>query len=346
MSDLQLGLLVIGAIVVVGVFAYNRRQEGAARRAAEGSFHSAHPDVLMEPRAERIEPVLAETHRVAARAAASSPAALPDPRIDYVMELSFSAPVAASALLEHWKSYEHRYAARAILACSEDGTAWHRLAPGGSSGASACRAGLQLVTRDGAVGEAELIEFRSAVETLAAATGAGVHAPEVKQAVDTARELDRFCADSDIQVVFHVTAPASDAFAGTKIRAVAEASGLVLEEDGRFALRNDADQVLFNLGARDGSRFAAATIKDAAPAGLSLSLDVPRVPDLGRSFQTMAGFARQLTTVLGGSLVDDNGNSLDDRAVAAISAQLDAVRGAFEARGIATGSAEALRLFS
>ena len=346
MSDLQLGLLVIGAIVVVGVLAYNRRQERAARRDAEGSFRSNHRDVLMEPRAERIEPVLADTHRAAARTAASSPAALPDARIDYVMELSFSAPVAVSALLEHWKPYEHRYAARAILAYSEDRTVWHRLAPGGGSGASACRAGLQLVTRDGAVGEAELIEFRSAVETLAAATGAGVNAPQLKQAVDAAGELDRFCAEADIQVVFHVTAPPHEAFAGTKIRAVAEASGLVLEEDGRFALRDDADQILFALSARDGSRFAAASIKDAAPDGLSLSLDVPRVPDLGRSFQTMAGFARQLAAVLGGSLVDDNGNSLDDRAVAAIGAQLDAVRCAFEARGIATGSAEALRLFS
>ena len=346
MSDLQLGLLVIGVIVVIGVFAYNRRQERAVRRAAEGSFRSAHPDVLLEPRAERIEPVLAETHRVAARAAAPSPAALPDPRIDYVMELSFSAPVIASALFEHWKAHEHRYAARAILACSEDGTAWHRLVPGDSSGAHACRAGLQLVTRDGAVSEGDLIEFRSAVETLAAATGAGVKAPEVKPAVDAARELDRFCADSDIQVVFHVTAPVNGSFSGTKIRAVAEASGLVLEEDGRFALRDDAGQVLFALCARDGSRFAAATIKDAAPAGLSLSLDVPRVPDLRRSFHAMAGFARQLAAVLGGSLVDDNGNSLDERAVAAIGAQLDAVRGAFEAIGIATGSAEALRLFS
>jgi FtsZ-interacting cell division protein ZipA len=147
-------------------------------------------------------------------------------------------------------------------------------------------------------------------------------------------------------VVFHVTAPADGSFSGTKIRAVAEASGLVLDQDGRFALCNDAGQVLFALCARDGRGFAAATIKDAAPAGLSLSLEVPRVPDLRRSFHAMAGFARQLAAVLGGSLVDDNGHLLDERAVAAIGAQLDAVRGEFDARGIATGSAEALRLFS
>ncbi len=346
MSDLQLGLLVIGAIVVVGVFAYNRRQERAAHRAAEASFRSAHADVLLEPQSVRIEPVLAEPHRGAARAAAPSPAALPDPRIDYVVELSFSAPVAASRLIELWKAHEHRYAARAILACSGDGMAWSRFARGESSAVQAFRAGLQLVTRDGTVSEAELIEFRAAVETLAAATGAAVSAPEIKPSVEAARELDRFCGDSDIQVVFHVTAPADGSLAGSKIRAVAEASGLVLDDDGRFALRSDAGQIVFALCARDGTRFETATMKDAALPGVSLSLDVPRVPDLRRSFHSMAGFARQLAAVLGGSLVDDNGNSLDDRAVAAISAQLDAVRGAFDAKGIATGSAEALRLFS
>ena len=346
MSDLQLGLLVIGAIVVVGVLAYNRRQERAARRSAEASFRSAHADVLLEPRAIRIEPVLAEGHRGASRVAAPLPAAVPDPRVDYVVELSFSTPVAANVLLEHWKPDEHRYAARAILACSGDGRVWSRPGPREHSPVNAFRAGLQLVTRDGAVSEAGLIEFRAAVETLAAATGATVSAPEIKQSVETARELDRFCGDSDIQVVIHVTAPADGQLAGSKIRAVAEASGLVLEDDGRFVSRSDAGQIVFALFARDGTRFETASIKDAALPGVSLSLDVPRVPDLRRSFQSMAAFARQLAAVLGGKLVDDNGNSLDDRAVAAIGAQLDAVRGAFDAKGIATGSAEALRLFS
>ncbi len=346
MSDLQLGLLVIGAVVVIGVFAYNRRQERAARRAAEQSFGSTRADVLMEPREERIEPALAEAHRVAARPPAPPPAALPDPRLDYIVELSFATPVAPGVLLEHWRTHEHRYAARAMLAGVEESAAWRRLAPKDGTPIRACRAGLQLVTRDGAVSEADLIEFRAAVETLAAATGASVNAPELKPSVEAARDLDQFCTDADIQVVFHVAAPAESSFSGTKIRAVAEASGLALDEDGRFSQRNDAGQMLFALAARDGARVFQATVKDWAPTGLSVSLDVPRVPDLRRTFHAMAGFATQLAAVLGGALVDDNGNSLDERAVAAIGAQLDSVRSAFEKRGIETGSAEALRLFS
>jgi len=346
MSELQLGLLAIGALVIAGVLAYNRRQERAARRAAESSFRSGHADVLLDSRPTRVEPAWADPQPAAARAAAASAEALPDPRIDYVVELSFPVPVATSVLAEHWKANEHLYAARAILACSGGGGAWRRLAPGDAASVDAVRAGLQLVSREGAVNEARLIEFRAAVETLAAATGATVSAPEIQHAVDAARELDRFCGDSDIQVVFHVTALPQGTLPGSGIRAVAEASGLALEDDGRFALRNGAGQILYALSSRDGSRFDSASIDASVLPGISLSLDVPRVPDLRRSFESMARFAAELAGAVGGSLVDDNRNSLDARALEAIGAQLDSVRGEFEAKGIATGSAEALRLFS
>src|SRR2546423_1913306 len=52
MTDLQLGLLVIGAIAVVGVFAFNRVQERRARQDTERAFAVKHPDALLnEPAA-------------------------------------------------------------------------------------------------------------------------------------------------------------------------------------------------------------------------------------------------------------------------------------------------------
>ena len=48
MSDLQLGLLVIGVLVVVGVIAYNKWQEMRVRRKAQAGFGSRHEDVLLD----------------------------------------------------------------------------------------------------------------------------------------------------------------------------------------------------------------------------------------------------------------------------------------------------------
>jgi FtsZ-interacting cell division protein ZipA len=329
MSELQIGLLAIGALVVAGVLIYNRAQESRAKRETERAFRSAHDDVLLEqPAAARRSENAAESVAGGAAEQGREPAQ-PDPAIDYIVEFVAGHPVAQGALREQWNTIERRHARRALLAGSADGRSW--------------RAGLQLVSRDGAIGEADLIEFRSAVETLAASIGAAVSAPEMRAAVEAARALDDFCAESDIQVVVHVN---GGPFAGTKIRAAAEASGLALEADGKFALRNDEQRLLYTLGAQDGTALSAATMRDATPQALSLALDVTRAPDTRRSFESMARLAHQLASVLGGSIVDDNGNALDERAVAAIAVQLDSVRARLEAHGVPPGSPTALRLFS
>jgi FtsZ-interacting cell division protein ZipA len=80
--------------------------------------------------------------------------------------------------------------------------------------------------------------------------------------------------------------------------------------------------------------------------GVTLVLDVALTPDLGRSYEAMARAGRSLAASHGGRLVDDRGNALDDRSLAAIGAQLEAVRQALAGRGIETGSPLALRLFS
>ena len=330
MTELQIGLLAIGALVVAGVLIYNRIQERGAKRAAQSAFRSGHPDALMEPHATATgRDAPPEGPRPPVRPAPPEDTAQPDPAIDYIIDIAAEHPMAQAALREQWNAIERRHARRALLSGSADGRSW--------------RAGLQLVSRDGAIGEADLIEFRSSVETLAASVGATVSAPEMRTAVEAARALDDFCAETDIQVVVHVR---GGPFAGTKIRAAAEAGGLALEPDGKFALRNDEQQLLYTLGTRDGAAFAAATMREAAPEALTLALDVPRTPDMRRSFESMTRLAHQLAAVLGGSMADDNGNTLDERAIAAIALQLDAVRARLDAQGVPPGSPAALRLYS
>jgi hypothetical protein len=334
MSELQLGLLAIGVVLVVGVFAFNRYQEGRARRTAEQTLRSTHHDVLLQPDAPRSGAAVAEKqlHSTPHGPGRSTPAsALPDPRIDYVIELSFASIVSAGEVVQQWKANEHRYASRVILAVSGGAAGWRRLGADDAEPVDALRAGLQLVTRDGPVSDAELIEFRAAIETMAAAIGASVSAPEVRPVAETARELDEFCADADIQVVVHVVA-ADGSLPEAGIRNVAEASGMQLEADGRFTLRDAEGRLLYGLTAREG--------------GVSLTLDVPRVPEFPRTFRSMGRFAQELAAALGGTLVDDNRNPLNERSLEAIGMQLDGVSGQFDAKGIAAGSASALRLFS
>ena len=47
MTELQMGLLGLGALAVVGVLGYNKWQEARQRKQAESVLKASHPDVLL-----------------------------------------------------------------------------------------------------------------------------------------------------------------------------------------------------------------------------------------------------------------------------------------------------------
>ena len=210
MTDLTLGLLVAGGVAVAGVLIYNRWQERSARTRAERAFASGHADVLMSD--GRREPTLEPIHRPAEPPRGSAP----DARVDYIVEIAL--PASAQALLaETWQPIAQRFAHRALLF---------------QPAADRCQAAFQLVSRAGVVPEPELIEFRSAVEHLAATLGGRVSAPGMREALQAARELDRACAEADIQVALHVVgvAPRQD-FGDPPFQAAPRADGVTLTLD-------------------------------------------------------------------------------------------------------------------
>lgn len=287
MSDLQLGLAVIGVLAVVAVLVYNRWQERSARREAQQAFGSSHSDVLLDGRRE---PTLPARHDVPPAEPKPS-AAAPAENVDYVVELGLTRPVSTAEMREGWADIQRRFSRRAFL--DEQAT-------------SHWRAALQLVSRDGVVGDAELLEFRSMVETLGTRVGAVVRAPEMRSALDAARELDKTCAEADIQVALHVIG--------------------IGAEQPHFA---------------DHS-FQAAPRDD----GVTLTIDVARTPEPARTYEAMARAGRQLAQARGGRVVDDQGRELDERALAAVGRELEAVRQRLAGCGIEAGSPLALRVFS
>ena len=301
MTDLTLGLAVLGVLAVAGVLVYNYVQERSVSKRAARSFTGRQPDALLDEGGERREPTLARAPKPAPRSQNDS---LPDERVDYVMLLRIATGMPSAAILKAWAPIEARFGARVLLAGS-DGSGWRRLAPGDFGTCTALRAALQMVSRAGVVSDAELLEFRSAVETLSGRLGASVSAPEMRAALEAARTLDQACADADIQVALHVI-------------------GAKLAED--------------NLAERP---FQVTERED----GLTLTLDLARTPDPARSYEAMARAGRELASG-GGRLVDDRGHVLDERSLAAIGAELEAVRRSLADRGIEPGSPLALRVFS
>jgi len=101
------------------------------------------------------------------------------------------------------------------------------------------------------VTDGELVRFFDGVQEVATQTSAALELPSRDELVVRAAALDQFCAGVDIQFVLHVVEASGGVFAGTKLRGVAEAAGLVLEGDGVFRARDEGGGEMFtvaNLG--------------------------------------------------------------------------------------------------
>lgn len=339
MTEFQLGLLLIGVLAIAGVIVFNRVQERLATRRAERAFGSQHADVLLGETSQRREPTLEPAIRKPDREAGASAHALPNDALDYVIALSPAQPLAAAAFLQHWTPLERRFAKRVLAAGRDAEGTWTRIAHGDSGTYGGFQAALQLVSRAGVVSEGELIEFRSEFENLAANLGAAAVAPEMKQAMDQARELDQFCANTDIQIVLNLVPAPDRIFTAAKLGSVIEAAGLGRLADRQHALLDVHGRILYAVNVVAGEA-------DGEITKLTFSLDVPRVPEVRKTYEAMVRFAGQLASGLGGALIDDNGRPLDERSLAAIGAELDGVGQALEKRGLPAGGPLALRLFS
>jgi hypothetical protein len=415
MTELQLGLIGLGATAVVGVFGYNKWQEYRQRKLAQAVLKPHHEDVLLgeaaprtslapapversepefrvEPPAaveERIEPVFVDPHPTLAAddmlpaggvvetesaeppeeflaapepvappvtspveedlaevPAGEIPAELLDPRLEFIVAMELVEPVSALQILQsqrsnlvrinkpvHWVGYNERT------------REWQRLTHDSDIGVRRLRIGLQLVNRLGPVSEGDLAIFTGAMQALADELMAVADMPP-SRVLDQAAEIDRFCAAVDLEIGLNLVSRAS-AFSGTKIRALAEAAGMVLGVDGLFTRYDDNGRAQFSLQNYESTQFSADALRTLTTHGLTFLLDVPRVDHGERVFMQMSEIARRFADTLQGALVDDNRQPLSE-------SQLDHIRREFIGKpqatmasfGLNAGSPQALRLFS
>jgi hypothetical protein len=360
MSDLQLSLLVIGAVVIGAVGIYNWLQERSFRRRLQEAFGAEHDDVLLKEGVDsalsggRLEPQLAPSEperddgagRDAPDAGDTASADVVDAVLDYTAEIDAEAPIADSIIGELISRAASCGKPVHMAGLGLQSRAWEEVARGSSGRFVRLRVSLQLVNRSGAVNPAQLATFCDAIRISAERVAARAICPDTQAALKRARELDAFCADVDVAIGLNVIASGDAEFPGTRIRAAAEAAGFKLEPDGVFHFRNEQRRTLFTLDNHEPAPFLPESIKGLSTRGITLLLDVPRVADGAGTLDLMLAVGDHLAKALEGSLVDDNRAALSDTGIARIREQVRSIHAAMEAHGIPAGSTKALRLFS
>ena len=350
MSELQIGLLVVGAVVVAAVFLYNKWQERRYRREAEARFGSHREDVLMRsggvagegmaPVSGGVEPLVSFEARQ--EDAGDSIAGLSE-FLDFIVPIETSVEISGAALIsETAAALEHCSKAICWEGFDETAGSWEPLDPVRTY--SRLRSGMQLVDRRGIADEEELAAFGAAMERAAASVGALATVPDPGSALARARELDRFCGEIDIRIAVHIISDAAP-FTGTQLAGVAKAAGFRLEEpDGKLRLPDEAGRIICALANFEPTSLSVDGLSALSTRGVTLELDVPRAPY--GAFARFRQSAQMLARELKARIVDDNREPVGPAAFDAIGARLEAVHGSMEERGIAPGGALALRLFS
>jgi len=358
MSDLQLSLLVIGAVVVGAVYVYNWLQERSLQRHLQRAFGSAPEDVLLKARAEpaladgRLEPQMTPSMPAGGgEAAAAEPAGPPavagfDAVLDYVAEINGSTPIADALIAELSSKIASCGKPARITGFEPRSGAWEELARGVGGRYTRLRLGLQLVNRAGPVNPAQLATFCDAVRQCADRIPAEAVCPDTHAAVKAARDIDAFCASVDVAIGVNVIAQENATFAGTRIRALAESAGFKLGPEGIFHYRDEHRHTLFTLDNHEPAPFLPESIKAISTHGVTLLLDVPRVARGVEALELMLKIASSLAAGLGGRIVDDNRAVLTEAGEARITEQLRTIHAAMTGQGVQPGSARALRLFA
>jgi len=360
MSELQLWLLAVGAVVIVAVLVYNAWQERRARTDAERAFGTQIGDALFargKPEAgERREPTMGAlppsdiveagemvSRRVAPEdlQAPAGPSAQISSRIDTVAVILADDPVMREQLeplldaLQVHTTYVH------VEGIVEE--QWQPVETSTRPSWRELRVGLQLASRSGPLPEDELERFNHAIAEFAAAVNAVSQREAPAAAAARARELDRFCADCDIEVAVNVVGRSGITFATSRVKSLALESG--------FSETASGDLVHYTGGGPPDCAIRhfddpASKPNPAYYSGLTFALDLPQAQDAPAALDRMVALAGDFALQLGGELVDDSRRPLTEAGIASIRRSVEKIAADMEAQGIPAGSALARRLFS
>ena len=356
MTDTEMSIS-IGAVIVVGVIAYNKWQEYKARKSVARAFSSDHDDVLMREQAREpsfeagggnggnggggggeVEPHIGPTLKGTdpATPAAELATSLVDPLIDCLIPLALEVAVRGDKILPVLHTLRHVGNKPVHFIGMHVNGDWEPITHGGVY--TRLQAGVQMASRTTALNELEYSELVSRLRALSDEIGAEPEIPDMIEVMAEARTLHRFVAGHDAQLGVNLLSNGAAWSIATLIGAL-EKQGFDVRPDGRYIMPDGDGGQLFTLSTN-------VTLGADTTSRLTLLLDVPCVAPMREGFGQMVACAKALVGRLDAVIVDDSDQPLMDEALGEINNQVLEFYQEMEAADIPAGSTRAMRLFS
>ena len=371
MSDLQIGLMILGLLVIGGVLAFNWFQEKRFHQRAEHGIKRPDADVLLgtegthSPASEKkkwetridphLEPKFQDDPPGDESVAPAPPApvasvvsrveSLPDLAINYVAEIRAGELIPADNIETLETQLRQTGCKCQLFGYNYHKQAWERIA-GPENWYTSIKVFVQLVDRGGSVTADQVESIAMLMRSQADEISGICEAPTTDEVMTQALSLEDFCLDVDIIVGLSVAARPGQVLHGTQLRALAESSGLQLDSNGVFVMPDEHGGALFTMDNQESNPFDAAELKNLTTRGVTFLLDVPRTANGIKVLNRMIGVCKQFAESLDAVLCDDNRQMLNDSGLEKIRSQLRSTYETMDRRGIPAGSATARQLFS
>lgn len=209
------------------------------------------------------------------------------------------------------------------------------------------QAGVQLANRTGALNEIEYSEFVAKTQAFADALGANVEFTDMLQEVARARDLDQFASAHDAVLNLSLHA-ARVAWSLGYVQQTAANLGFVAGAlPGCMVLPHASDNPTPMLMLHyDAQAALADDPANVAVDKVSLQLDVTHIDRYEQPFERMRQVAASLVEVMDGVVTDDNDQELSSHAMDQIGMDLYRLYEVLDQRDLSAGSPLAKRLFS
>ncbi|WP_397474388.1 cell division protein ZipA C-terminal FtsZ-binding domain-containing protein [Pusillimonas sp.] len=338
MSDLQIGLISLGVILILVLVCFNWWQDRRVRQRMQEHFPEADEDPLMGG------PATAGGRREPGIGGGAAPEAdvdeitEADPVCEAVIDVVFSHPVAGAELMTAVRPIQKAGEKPVRVLVEHEGGHSLRLRDG--SNYLSVQLAVLLANRSGALTDIEWSHLWTTAEDLAERFEGSVEGPEQDQVLQRARALDELCAGLDAQVALVLKLGQAQPVAQVT-QAVKEAGFVGF--GNQLAWMSEAGVPRFTLlyAGEPAGNFNSAGVDR-----LDLVLDVPRSQPDEHAFSRMACVGRDLAFRLQATLVDEQGQPVNESADHAVDEKLHELYNNLEQAGFPAAETRTVRLFS
>lgn len=285
--------------------------------------------------------------------AVSTPQNMPDAKIDFIINLPGRGPVTRNKALGIYKQREYELTRpRGVYGLRYVGGVWSNLDKDPETTQySDLSLAIQLLDSKGPIDESELTTFGQIGLKLADVLDRPTRlSMTYEQAVERARELDRFCKKFDAIASINVVPLSEQGFPGRALEQVAGELGMQFGAMNIFHKKNDealgCRHVYSMADLYEPGEFRPETFDTYHARGLTLFMQIPCTHSPVSAFDQMTEAAEKLCQKLEGKMLDHDKRPLTEKGLMVIRDQIQMMTREMQAEGITPGSETALRLFN